>query len=157
MPAADAAGMLPAKPATVMSTTTRIFLSYAAQDADYRSLLVGAARAARLPVQFVELPGHVSDVQGRDHQCRAKLQECDMALVLASPHAVASPSVAADMRCAAGAGLPVHAVHAGGPRASVRLPAEWSVESTLGWSWAHIARLLQRPCAQTDATLRIAC
>jgi hypothetical protein len=137
-----------------MSTTTRVFLSYAAQDADYRSLLVGAAKAARLPVQFVEMRGHVQ-AQGREHECRAKLKGCDLALVLASRHAVASPAVAADLRFVSEAGLPVHAVRAGGRRGALRLPSEWGVHSSLAWSWAPIAELLQQPRPQPFA-LRLA-
>lgn len=140
-----------------MSTITRIFLSYAAQDADYRSLLVGAARAARLPVQFVEMPCQVSSGQGRDAMRQARLQECDMVLVLASPEALSSGLVDADVRGAAAAGLPVHAVQAPRPRRPMRLPLDWMVRSCRGWSWARIAELLQRPDQLADGPLPIAC
>src|SRR5688572_3121440 len=82
-----------------MSPITRVFLCYAAKDANDRSLLIAATKAARLPVQFVEMPNHVTDGRSRRVLCREKLQQCDVALVLASPHAVNSSAVASDLEC----------------------------------------------------------
>lgn len=127
-----------------MSTPTRVFLSFAPQDANCRSLLIGAARAARLPLRFVEMPNHVTDPRGRDALCRAKLEQCDLALVLLSRSALVSASIESDMRAVSRSGLPLHAVMAGLPRESVAPPPEWGVASLLSWSWPRIAAFLQR-------------
>ena len=129
----------------LMSPITRIFLSYAAQDAEYRSLLVGAARAARLPVTFVELPSHVSDARGRRALCRDKLQRCDAAIVLVSRHTGASLAVESDLQCVREAGLPLHAVGVGREDETRELIKAWDISSRTGWSWPRIATLLQRP------------
>src|SRR5262245_22246263 len=128
-----------------MSSTTRVFLSYAAKDANDRSLLIAATKAARLPVQFVEMPNHVTDGRSRRVLCRAKLQQCDVALVLASPHAADSAAVEADLECAHELELPVHAVVPSSARGAFVPPVEWRTSSVLDWSWSRIAALLQRP------------
>ena len=128
-----------------MSHFTRVFLSYAAKDANARSLLIAATKAARLPVQFVEMPNHVTDVRSRRVLCRAKLQQCDVALVLASPHAVQSAAVEVDLECVHEMELPVHAIVPGGALGAFVPPVEWRTSSVLEWSWSRIAALLQRP------------
>lgn len=128
-----------------MSPTTRVFLCYAAKDANDRSLLIAATKAARLPVQFVEMPNHVTDGRSRRVLCRAQLQQCDVVLVLASPHAVDSSTVAMDLECVHELELPVHAIVAGSARGAFVPPLEWRPSSVLNWSWSHIAALLQRP------------
>jgi hypothetical protein len=128
-----------------MSPTTRVFLSYAAKDANARSLLIAATKAARLPVQFVEMPNHVTDGRSRRVLCRAKLQQCDVALVLASAHAADSSTVEADLECVHEMDLPVHAIVPGGARSAFVPPLEWRTSSVMDWSWSRIAALLQRP------------
>jgi hypothetical protein len=128
-----------------MSSFIRVFLSYAARDANERSLLIAATKAARLPVQFVEMPNHVTDSRSRRVLCRAKLQQCDVVLVLGSPHAVDSPTVESDLECAREMDLPVHVVVSSRLRGRFRPPLEWRPESVLTWSWSQIAALLQRP------------
>lgn len=128
-----------------MSRFTRVFLSYAAQDANCRSLLIAATKAARLPVHFVEMPNHVTDLHSRRVLCRAKLQQCDVVLVLASPPAADVAHVAADLACAHELEVPVHAVVTGARNKAWTLPPDWRVESTLAWSWSRIAAWLQRP------------
>ena len=138
-------GTLPANCRPAMSTSVkRIYLAYTAQDAEFRSLLVGAARAARLPVQFVEMPSHVSDVRGRKAVCRAKLQRCDAAIVLVSRHASSSLAVESDVACIHEIGLPLHAVVVGRETATHELLEGWDVETRTGWNWPRIASLLQR-------------
>jgi hypothetical protein len=147
--------MLPAKPTAVMSANTRIFLSYAVQDANYRSLLIGAAKAARLPVQFVEMPNHVSDAGGRQALCRARLQQCDLAIVLQGRHTATSLPVESDLDCVRAGGLPLHAVLLPGRWAESSLPPEWGVASWTGWNWPEIAPLLHR-CDREPLRLRAA-
>lgn len=128
-----------------MSPIIRVFLSYAAKDANDRSLLVAAAKAARLPVQFVEMPNHVTDDHSRRVLCRAKLQQCDVAVVLASPHAVDSAAVTTDLECAHEMELPVHAIVPSSVRGAFMPPLAWRSSSLLEWNWSRIAALLQRP------------
>jgi hypothetical protein len=128
-----------------MSSITRVFLSYAAKDANDRSLLIAATKAARLPVQFVEMPNHVTDGRSRRVLCRAKLQQCDVALVLASPHAVDSSIVDADLECVHEMELPVHAIVPSSVRGDFVPPLDWRTSSVVNWSWSRIAALLQRP------------
>ena len=128
-----------------MSHFTRVFLSYAARDANDRSLLIAATKAARLPVQFVEMPNHVTDGRSRRVLCRAKLQQCDVVIVLASPHAVDSSAVESDLECAREMDVPVHVVIAARVRGRFDLPLEWQPTSVTTWSWSRIAGLLQRP------------
>jgi len=126
-----------------MPTITRVFLSFAPEDANYRSLLVAASRAAGLPVRFVETTHHVTDVRRRRVLSRSKLQQCDMAIVLASPRATRHLAVESDIAAVREAGLPIHAIAAGRPSAEAGLPAEWNVSTVTGWNWPSILELLQ--------------
>jgi len=128
-----------------MSHFTRVFLSYAARDANDRSLLIAATKAARLPVQFVEMPNHVTDGSSRRVLCRAKLQQCDVALVLGSPHAVGSSAVESDLECVREMDVPMHVVVPTSARGNFALPLDWRPASVLTWNWSRIAALLQRP------------
>ena len=126
-----------------MPSLTRVFLSFAPEDANYRSLLVAASRAAGLPVRFVETTHHVTDSRRRVLS-RAKLQQCDLAVVLTSPRATRHLAVESDMTVAREAGLPVHAIVVGRPSAESAVPASWEVSTVTGWNWPSILELLQR-------------
>jgi len=126
-----------------MPTITRVFLSFAPEDANYRSLLVAASRAAGLPVRFVETTHHVTDIRRRRVLSRSKLQQCDMAIVLVSPRAMRHLAVESDVAAMHDAGLPIHAIVAGRPAAADAVPAEWRVSSMTGWNWPSILELLQ--------------
>ena len=128
-----------------METFNRVFLSYAARDANHRSLLLAASRAARLPVRFVEMPNHVTDPHSRRVLCLSKLQQCDLAIVLASPHALRSASVAADLATVREAGVPVHVFATDSAGGTMILPPEWEAATVIPWHWPRIAAFLQRP------------
>ncbi len=135
-----------------MTTMTHILLSFAGRDADSRSLLLAATRAAGIPVRFVEVPGVVTDPTARRALHAAKLQQCDASIVLVSPHALTDPSVELDVRAAREAGVPVHGIAAGGQRHAPRLPSEWGVAGTVEWNWPRIAAFLQRLPARPRCT-----
>jgi len=126
-----------------MPTLTRVFLSFAPEDANYRSLLVAASRAAGLPVRFVETTHHVTDARRRRVLSSAKLQQCDMAVILASPRATRSLTVEADVAAVHEAGLPLHAIVAGRPVSECIVPAAWGTSSVIGWNWPRILEFLQ--------------
>lgn len=127
-----------------MSTMTNILLSYAGRDANYRSLLVAATRASGLPVRFVEVPGVVADPASRRALCAAKLQQCEAAIVLLSPHAAIDPAVACDVAAAEAAGVPLHGIRVAGSGAILRRKPEWTPASVVSWNWPRIAAFLQR-------------
>lgn len=137
-----------------MSSSTRVFLSFAPEDANFRSLLVAASRAAGLPVRFVEVPHHVTDVRRRHALCRAKLQQCDMAIVLTSSRATRCLSVETDVMAVRDAGLPIHAIMAGRSEFLASVPAEWGASSVHGWNWPRILEFLQRRDFTRDAWRR---
>jgi hypothetical protein len=127
-----------------MPTFTRVFLSFAPEDANYRSLLVAASRAAGLPVRFVETTHHVTDARRRRVLSHSKLQQCDMAVVLASPRAARNLAVECDVAAVHDAGLPLHAIAAGRAAVEDVVPVEWRTSSMTGWNWPRILELLQR-------------
>ncbi len=139
---------------TAMPTSTRVFLSFAPEDANYRSLLVAASRASGLPVRFVEMPHHVTDARRRHALCRAQLQGCDMAIVLSSPRATRCLAVEADVSTVREAGVPLHAIMAGRSEHLHPVPAEWGASSVHGWNWPSIVEFLQRRAPQSDALRR---
>lgn len=127
-----------------MPSFTRVFLSFAPEDANYRSLLVAASRAAGLPVRFVETTHHVTDVRRRRVLSRSKLQQCDMAVVLASPRASRNLAVESDVAAVHDAGLPLHAIAAGRSSFEDVVPVDWRTSTMTGWNWPSILELLQR-------------
>lgn len=133
-----------AKARFAMPPLTRVFLSFAPEDANYRSLLVAASRAAGLPVRFVETTHHVTDARRRRVLSRHKLQQCDMAVVLSSPRATRHLTVESDVAAVHEAGLPLHAIAAGRPAVDAAVPADWRTSSVTGWNWPCILELLQR-------------
>lgn len=127
-----------------MTTFTRVFLSYAPEDANFRSLLVAASRAAGLPVRFVEATHHATDARRRRVLSRSKLQQCDLVVVLASPRAARQLAVEDDVAAAHEAGIPLHAIVAGGPAGASAIPEAWGVSTVTGWNWPSILEFLQR-------------
>lgn len=136
-----------------MTRSTRVFLSFAPEDANYRSLLVAASRAAGLPVRFVETTHHVTDARRRRVSSHAKLQQCDLAVVLASPRASRDLAVESDIAAVHEAGLPVHAIMAGRPAEPASVPATWRASTVTGWHWPSILEFLQR-LAEPPAAIR---
>lgn len=127
-----------------MTPITRVFLSFAAEDADYRSLLLAASRAAGLPVRFVETTYRASDTGHRRALSRDQVRQCEAGVVIASAKAWSDTSVAADLAAVHEAGIPLHAIVAGKPsNSSEDLPTNWSPSTVTGWNWPSILELLQ--------------
>ena len=147
-------GMEAAKRFVVMRMFTRVFLSFAPEDANYRSLLVAASRAAGLPVRFVETTHHVTDARRRRVLSHSKLQQCDLAVVLTSAHATRNLAVESDVAAVHELGLPLHAIVAGGPDAPGAVPEMWRASTVTGWHWPRILEFLQRVAGRTPARLR---
>lgn len=126
-----------------MSSFTRVFLSFAPEDANYRSLLVAASRAAGLPVRFVETTHHVTDARRRHALSRSKLQQCDLAVVLGSPRATRNLALESDVAAVHETGLPLHVIMAGRPASAGGVPETWRPSSVTGWNWPSILEFLQ--------------
>lgn len=132
---------------------TTILLTYSGRDANNRSLLVAATRAAGIPVRFVEVPGVLTDPVSRRGLCAARLQRCDAAIVLIGQETGFDAGVACDLDAATDAGVPVHAICIDKSGRRCGHLRDYHFSSEVDWVWPRIAALLQRTQPKPGADL----
>ncbi len=117
-----------------MVITRRLFLSFAAQDAPSRDLLIARAREGNLPCSFSEVSIKVPEDTFWQQHCRSKIMQCDALVVLLSAHTGHARGVLWEVACARKAALPVYAIRIGSKEAAGDLPTELRGLPTFEWA-----------------------
>ncbi|HEY2012005.1 MAG TPA: hypothetical protein VGH38_00835 [Bryobacteraceae bacterium] len=87
--------------------TIRIFLAYAEEDYKFKDILVNQAKAAKLPVEFADMPAKQPWVPRWKAACRSRAFECDAAIVLVSRKTKQGVGVMWEVECICDTQMPV--------------------------------------------------
>lgn len=124
-----------------VGNNNRIFVAFAAEDAQYRDLLKGQARNEKTPFDFVDM----SVKQPWDSQwktnCRAKIKGCDGAIALLSRTTYNADGARWEMKCANEEGIPMIGVHIHKADKGA-IPPELYGKKVIEWEWKAIAQFL---------------
>lgn len=94
-----------------METRKRVFVSFAAEDAYARDFLVGQARNAKSPFDFIDISVKEAFDERWKTQCRTKIRGCDGVIALLSTHTWRADGARWEMWCARDEGKPILGVH----------------------------------------------
>jgi hypothetical protein len=116
----------------------RIFISFAIEDAFYRTGLVNQARDERTPFEFTDMSAKEPWDNSWKTRCRTKIKGCDGVIALISRNTETASGARWEMKCADEEGIPMIGVHIHkddkGP-----IPSELYGHRVIEWSWPGIA------------------
>jgi hypothetical protein len=127
--------------------TIRTYLVYAEEDYRYKDLLVNQARSAKLPVEFTDMPNKQPWVPRWKTTCRARVFECDGAIVFISAKTKQGVGVKFELECVGEIQIPVLGVYVDKCEKSAA-PEELRDSKLIEWSWPQVAGFLQSLSAQ---------
>jgi len=124
-----------------MPKNYRIFVSFAAEDSNYRDLLIGQAKNERSPFSFVDMSVKEPwDTQWKTN-CRTKIRGCDGMIALLSKNTWNADGAKWEMNCANEEDVPLIGVHIHSDNKGA-IPTELSGKKVIEWSWDGIKRFL---------------
>lgn len=118
----------------------RVFIAFAAEDANLRDFLVGQARNEQSPFEFVDMSVKQPwDYAWHDH-CRSKIKGCDGLIAIITNNSVYADGQLWEIGCAKEERIPVAAVY-GHPNERPYIK-ELGFIQPLSWSWENIKRII---------------
>lgn len=124
-----------------MATKNRIFISFAAEDARSRDLLVGQARNEDSPFEFVDMSVKEPWDEAWKTRCRSRIRSCDGVIVLIGQGTYAASGACWEMQCANDEKIPMLGVHISKDRKGP-VPTELSGKNVIEWTWPGIAAFI---------------
>lgn len=125
-----------------MAKTSRIFISFAAEDKTYRDFLVGQAKNENSPFSFVDMSVKEPWDSSWKTNCRTKIKGCDGVIALVSKNTAKAAGQLWEVACAREEKVPVRGIYVDANNKPATLPAEFSGVRVVEWTWANIASFI---------------
>lgn len=126
-----------------MATNNRIFTSFAVEDSNYRDLLVGQARNAKSPFEFVDMSVKEPWDSQWKTRCRSKICGCDGVIALLSSSSPNADGHLWEIACAKEERIPVIGMYVSSSDRPSYLPSELSGVRIVTWTWDNIANFIR--------------
>ena len=124
-----------------MSKKYRIFISFAVPEDTYaRDFLVGQARNAKTPFEFVDMSVKEPWSEEWKNRCRTKMKGCDGFIGLLSKSTLTASGARWEISCAKEEGIPILGVHI--QKDDKSIPPEMVGQKVIEWSWQGISDFL---------------
>jgi len=124
-----------------MAKNNRIFIAFAAEDLNYRDLLVGQAKNEKSTFSFVDM----SVKQPWDNvwktNCRTKIKGCDGMIAIVTSNSINADGQRWEIRCANEESVPVIGIHAQ-KFIHGQVPSELAGKKMIDWTWDGIKDFL---------------
>ena len=124
-----------------MAKNYRIFISFAAEDSQYRDFLKGQAKNEKSPFDFIDMSVKQPWDAKWKTQCRIKIKGCDGAIALLSKNTYNADGARWEMRCANEESVPLIGVRIRKDE-SIQIPSELSGKRVINWTWTGIGTFL---------------
>lgn len=118
----------------------RIFISFAIEDARYRTLLVGQAKNEKSPFEFVDMSAKHPWDSAWKTQCRIRIKGCAGVIALVSRNTPAASGQRWEVACAKEEGKRVRGVYVSDDRPNT--PGEFEGVRIVTWTWPNIRSFL---------------
>ncbi|MCL5279439.1 MAG: nucleoside 2-deoxyribosyltransferase [Planctomycetes bacterium] len=126
-----------------MANDFRVFTSFAVEDANLRTLLVGQGRNNRTPFTFVDMSVKKPWDNEWKTNCRTKIRGCDGAIGIVTNNTPKASGQLWELTCAYGEGKPVLLMYGNDDRPS-DLPEPLEGRRIVLWAWSTIAAFLDK-------------
>jgi hypothetical protein len=120
-----------------------VFISFAVEDANLRTLLVGQARNEKTPFSFVDMSVKEPWDNAWKTNCRTKIKGCDGAIGIVTANTPKAAGQLWELNCAYEESVPVLLIYGGDARPA-NLPEPVKGRRILTWTWDNIAAFLDR-------------
>jgi hypothetical protein len=120
----------------------RIFISFAIEDANLRTLLVGQARNNNSPFEFTDMSVKEAWDEKWKTQCRSRIRGCDGVIGIITKNTPSADGQLWELKCAYDENVPVFLVYGSDARPS--LPALISGKRINVWTWDNIKSFMEK-------------
>ena len=124
-----------------MATDNRVFISFAIEDANLRTLLVGQARNEASPFSFVDMSVKEPWDSSWKTKCRTKIKGCDGVIGIITDNTPTGSGQIWELACAVEENVPVFLIYGNEDRPS-SLPASIKGKRVHLSTWPNIEKFL---------------
>ncbi len=126
-----------------MTKKFRIFTSFAIEDANLRTLLVGQGRNNKTPFSFVDMSVKEPWDSAWKTNCRTKIKGCDGVIGIITNNTPKASGQIWELQCAYDEGIPVLLIYGNDDRPS-NLPDPVKGRRINLWTWDNISTFLDK-------------
>lgn len=126
-----------------MSKKFRVFTSFAIEDANLRTMLVGQARNKKTPFEFVDMSVKEPWDSAWKTSCRTKIKGCDGVIGIITNNTPKASGQLWELQCAYEEGIPVLLIYGNDDRPS-NLPEPVKGRRINIWTWDNISAFLDK-------------
>ncbi len=120
----------------------RIFTSFAIEDANLRTMLVGQARNEQTPFELVDMSVKQPWDSAWKTNCRSRIKGCDGMIAIITSNTAKADGQLWEIRCAIEEGISVLFLDGNG--SASRVPPPYETKSVTSWSWPSIKAFIDR-------------
>jgi hypothetical protein len=124
-----------------VATKNRIFISFAIDDARYRTMLVGQAKNEDSPFEFVDMSVKEPWDEKWKTQCRSRIKGCDGVIALLSTNTANADGQLWEMKTANEEGVPMIGVYID-KNNKPSIPEALRGKKVIEWTWPGIAAFI---------------
>ncbi|MBU9710881.1 hypothetical protein [Evansella tamaricis] len=121
----------------------RVFISFAMEDKELRDFLVGQARNANSPFEFVDMSVKKPWDSAWKTNCRTRIKGCDGVLAIVTKNSKKADGQLWEVKCAREEGIPIRGVWGYKDDKPASLPKELEGVRIVNWSWDNIANWIK--------------
>lgn len=126
-----------------MANKFRIFTSFAIEDANLRTLLIGQGRNNKTPFEFVDMSVKEPWDSAWKTNCRTKIKGCDGVIGIITSNTPKATGQLWELQCAYEEEVPVLLIYGNGDRPS-NLPDPVKGRRINLWTWDNISAFLDK-------------
>lgn len=117
----------------------RIFISFAVEDSNLRDMLVGQARNANSPFEFVDMSVKEPWSDSWKTRCRTKIKGCDGVIVIITKNSMKADGERWEIKCASEEGVQCLGIWGNDNHSGVTVPPELPSYKVKDWKWSNIS------------------
>lgn len=126
-----------------MAKNNRIFISFAIEDANLRTMLVGQGRNEKTPFSFVDMSVKQPWDSAWKTNCRTKIKGCDGVIGIITKNTVKADGQLWELNCAYEENVPVLLIYGNDDRPS-NLPDPIKGRLINLWTWDNISKFMNK-------------
>lgn len=126
-----------------MAKKYRIFTSFAIEDANLRTMLIGQGRNKKTPFEFVDMSVKEPWDNAWKTNCRTKIKGCDGVIGIITNNSPKATGQLWELQCAYDEGIPVLLIYGNADRPS-NLPDPVKGRRINLWTWDNISAFLDK-------------